>query len=452
MHTLPPAMILLLRPFVPLFSKRVWLHVQVLLAGALLAPAQRTVTAALRVMGLGQTPHFQRYHRVLNRASWSPLAVSRVLLRLLVAAFVPDGPLVIGVDETLERRTGAKIAAKGVYRDAVRSSHSHFVKATGLRWVSLMLLAPIPWARRIWALPFLTALAPSERANLAEGKRHKAVTDWAWQLLLVVRRWWPDRAIVAVADSGYAAIRLLARCIALPVPITVITHLRLDAALYEPAPPRYPGQIGRPRQKGARLPTLAVRATDPATRWQAITVADWYGKGTRVIAVASETAVWYHTGLPPVPIRWVLIRDPHGKFATQALLCTDLTVSPEQIMRWFVRRWQMETTFEEIRRHLGVETQRQWTQLAIRRTTPALLGLFSLVTLLAHPPLSAHPGVIRQAAWYRKRAPTFADALALVRQEIWTQETFRISSDDTEMVKVPRALLERFTETLCYVA
>ncbi len=452
MHTLPPAMILLLRPFAPLFSRRLWAHVQVLLAGAILAPAQRTVAATLRVIGLGHSPHFQRYHRVLNRASWSSLAASRVLLRLLVAAFVPDGPLVVGVDETLERRTGAKIAAKGVYRDAVRSSHSHFVKATGLRWVSLMLLAPIPWAKRVWALPFLTALAPSERYDTQQGRRHKAVTDWAWQLLLVVRRWWPDRAIIAVADSGYAAMRLLARCIAVPVPITMITRLRLDAALYEPAPPRRPHQNGRPRKKGARLPTLAARATDPTTDWQTIMVADWYGKGERRVELTSETAVWYHTGLPPVPIRWVLIRDSQGKFATQALLCTNLMVSPEQIIAWFVRRWQMETTFEEVRRHLGVETQRQWTDKAIRRTTPALLGLFSLVALLAHPHLREESGPIRQAAWYRKRTPTFADALALVRREIWAQETFCMSSEGAEMVKVPRALVERFTETLCYVA
>ncbi len=452
MHTLPPAMILLLRPFVPLFSKRVWAHVQVLLAGAILAPAQRTVTAALRVVGLGQSPHFQCYHRVLNRASWSALAASRVLLRLLVATFVADGPLVVGVDETVERRTGAKVAAKGVYRDAVRSSHSHFVKATGLHWVSLMLLTPLPWASRVWALPFLTAFAPSERANTAAGKRHKAVTDWAWQLLLVVRRWWPDRAIVAVVDSGDAALRLLARCIALPVPITMITRLRLDAALYTPAPSRHPGQIGRPRQKGTRLPTLAARANDPVTCWQTVTVADWYGKGTRSVELTSETAVWYHTGLPPVPIRWVLIRDPQERFATQALLCTDRTVTPEQIMTWFVRRWQMEATFEEVRRHLGVETQRQWTELAIRRTTPVLLGLFSLVTLLAHPHLMQSSCPIRQAAWYHKRAPTFADALALVRREIWAHETFRMLGDEGEMVKIPRALLARFTETLSYVA
>ncbi|MGI8688941.1 MAG: IS701 family transposase [Thermomicrobiales bacterium] len=452
MHILPPAMILLIRPFAPLFSKRVWLHVQVLLAGAILTPAHRTVAAALRVVGLGDSPHVQRYHRVLNRASGSSLAASRVLLRLLVAAFVPNGPLVVGVDETLARRTGAQIAAKGVSRDAVRSSHSHFVKATGLRWVSLMLLAPIPWAGRVGALPFLTALAPSERDATRQGRRHKALTDWAWQLLVVVRRWWPERAIVAVAESGDAAMRLLARCIALPVPITMITRLRRDAALYEPAPPRYPGQSGRPRQKGKRWPTLAARATDPATRWQAVTVADWYGTGARVIALASETAIWYHTGLPPVPIRWVLIRDPQERFATQALLCTDLAVTPRQIIAWVVRRWQMEATFEEARRHLGVETQRQWTALAIRRTTPALPGLFSLVTLLAHPHLREASGPIRQAAWYRKRTPTVADALAVVRREIGTHATFRMSSEGAEMVQVPRALVERFTETLCYVA
>ncbi len=452
MHTLPPAMILLLRPFTPLFSKRVWLHVQVLLAGAILAPAQRTVTAALRAMGLGQTPHFQRYHRVLNRASWSALAASRVLLRLLVAAFVPDGPLVVGVDETLERRTGAKIAAKGVYRDAVRSSHSHFVKATGLRWVSLMLLAPIPWASRVWALPFLTALAPSKRANAAAGKRHKALTDWAWQLLLVVRRWWPDRAIIAVADSGYAALAFLARCQLLRQPITVITRLRRDAALYTPAPPRQPHQNGRPRKKGARLPTLAARAADATTNWTPLTVTHWYGQRERTVEIVSETAVWYHTGLPPVPIRWVLIRDPQGRFAIQALLCTDLTVPPGQIIAWFVRRWQMETTFAEVRRHLGVETQRQWSPLAIARTTPVLLGLFSLVSLFAHPHLSAQSDLIRQAAWYRKRAPTFADALALVRREIWRHEGFCISGAEADTIKVPRAFLEHLTETLCYVA
>jgi DDE superfamily endonuclease len=188
MPTLPPTIIALLVPFVPLFSTRVWGHAQTLLTGAILAPAQRTVTATLRITGHAQTKQFHRYHRVLSRARCSALAVSRVLLRLLIRTFVPDGPIIVGVDETIERRRGTKIAAKGIYRDAIRSSHSHFVKASGLRWICLMLLVPIPWAQRIWALPFLTALAPSERYDTEHGRRHKSLTDWAWQSLLVVRR------------------------------------------------------------------------------------------------------------------------------------------------------------------------------------------------------------------------------------------------------------------------
>jgi hypothetical protein len=445
-------MIAVVQAFRPLFSPRVWGHAQVLLMGALLAPAQRTVTAALRVTGLAQVGQFHRYHRVLSRAEWSGLAVSRVLLGLLITAFVPTGPLLFGIDETLERRRGKRIAAKGIYRDSVRSSHSQFVKASGLRWVCLMLLVPIPGAARTWALPVLTALAPSERYDTERGRRHKTLTDWARQLLLVVRRWWPERAIVAVADSTYAALEFLAACRAWRAPVTVVTRLRLDAALYDPAPPRRPGQIGRPRLKGLRQPTLAAVAADPSTVWTELTVAQWYGAGPRTVEVVSATAVWYHCGLPPVPLRWVLIRDPQGHFATQALLCSDLAVAPDQILAWFVQRWQLEVTFEEARRHLGLETQRQWSEAAIRRTTPALLGLFSLVTLLAQRQLPGSVGAVRHAAWYRKRHPTFADALALVRRDLWQHHAFSTSPCTRETVKLPRAVLDCLTETLCYVA
>jgi len=452
MPTPPPAMLHLLAQFAPCFARRVWPHALVLLVGTILAPGRRTVAAALRAMGRAHDTRFARYHRVLSRDRWSGLAVGRPLLGLLVAAFVPDGPLVVGIDETVERRRGAKIAAKGIYRDAVRSSHAHFVKASGLRWVCLMLLVPIPWAGRSWALPFLTALAPSERYDRERGRRHKTLTDWAGQLLLVVRRWWPDRPIVAVADSTYAALEFLAGCRrAKPNPITVVTRLRLDAALYEPAPPRRPHQTGRPRLKGRRLPSLAASAADPATAWTPLTVANWYGCGARAVEVATGTAVWYHSGLPPVPLRWVLVRDPAGTFAPQALLCTDHNAAPEQILGWFVQRWQLEVTFEEGRRHLGVETQRQWSELAIRRTTPALLGLFSLVTLLAHPHMAAG-GCVRQAAWYPKPLPTFADALAVVRRHLWGQGAFCTSPGAGDVVEVPRLLLERLTDALCYAA
>ena len=455
MRTLPNTMIQVLAPFAPLFSKSVWHHAQLLVAGAILAPGKRTVASALRAVGLENERRFCRYHRVLSRALWSSREASRVLLGSLVEAFVAEGgPLVLGVDETLERRRGKKICAKGIYRDPVRSSREHFVKTSALRWVCLTLLAPVPWASRVWSMPFLSALAYSERYAQEQGKRHKSLTEWAWQLLLLVRRWYPEREIVAVADGTYASLKLLDRCRRLKKPITFITRLRLDAALYEPAPPRRRGQLGRPRVKGSRLPKLSAVAEDPNTAWMTITIADWYGEGERIVEVASATALWYSSGSPAVPLRWVLIRDPQGEFETQALLCTDLTVEPGQIISYFVSRWQMEATFQEVRQRLGFETQRHWSQRAIKRTAPALLGLFSVVTLLAHQ-YTAKKGeiVVRRAAWYDKEHPTFSDALALVRKELWSQEaTFCGSSTETETVKVSREFIERLTEAVCYAA
>jgi hypothetical protein len=455
MRTLPETMIRLLVPFAPLFSERVWEHVRLLLAGAILAPGKRTVASALRAVGLEDERRFCRYHRVLNRAVWSSREASRVLLGLLVEAFAPEGPLVVGIDETLERRQGKKIVAKGIYRDPVRSSHNHFVKTSALRWVCLTLLVPIPWATRIWALPFLSALAPSERYTAQRGKRHKKLTEWAWQLLLQVRRWHPERELVAVADGGYASLKLLDRCRRLKKPITFITRLRLDAALYEPAPPRRPGQIGRPRLKGERLPNLCVVAKDPSIEWVPITVANWYGESERSVEIISGTAVWHSTGLPAVPMGWVLIRDPQGEFDTQALLCTDLSVEPGQIISWFVRRWQMEATFQEVRQRVGFESQRHWSEMAIQRTAPAMLALFSVVTLLAHQYMTENSAVdaVRQTAWYRKSYPTFSDALALVRKELWAQEmSFCGSAQETDTVKVPREFVKRLTDAVCYAA
>jgi hypothetical protein len=181
-----------------------------------------------------------------------------------------------------------------------------------------------------------------------------------------------------------------------------------------------------------------------------VTLRDWYGEKQRPIEIVSRTAVWYHSGMPPLAIRWVLIRDPKGEFSPQALLCTDLNVDPVQIVKWFVMRWQLEVTFQEVRTHLGVETQRQWSDWAIKRATPALLGLFSLVTLLAHSSTRQGKLPIRQAAWYTKALPTFSDALAIVRQQLWQAMSFHTSVPEAEMQKVPRVLLKRFTDALCY--
>lgn len=452
MSTLPAEIVSVLGHFERVFSQRVWEWAKVLVVGAILAPGQRTVAAVLRVLGLSTEPHFQNYHRVLNRARWSSRELSRILLLVLVRVFVPaDAPVVVGMDDTIERRRGARIAARGIYRDPVRSSKEHFVKTGGLRWVSMQVLASIPWVGRVWGLPFLTVLAPSERYAQQRGRRHKTLPDWGRQMIRQLRRWLPDRVLVVVADSTYAALELLADAARLLQPVTVVTRLRLDAALYDPPPARLPGTRGRPRLKGARQPSLAQRLADPSTVWDRLTV-PWYGNESRTVEVATGTALWYHAGRPPVAIRWVLLRDPEGQFEPQALLATDPTATPVQIIGWFVLRWQLEVTFHEVRAHLGVETQRQWSDLAILRTTPALLGLFSLVTLFAHEFLQGRPLPTRQAAWYAKDAPTFVDTLALVRQRLWSVPLSSTSPEEPDMVIIPRALLERLTDTLAFAA
>lgn len=434
MPTLRAEYITILGAFARLFTKRMWEHARILLIGAILSPAERTVTAALRVMGLSWEKHFQNYHRVLNRAVWSSLEASRILFGLLISAFAKSGPVILGLDDTIERRRGAKIKAKGIYRDPVRSSHNHFVKASGLRWLSLMLLAPIPWAKRVWALPFLTVLAPSERYYQGKARKHKKLTEWARQMVLQARRWLPNRLLVVVADSSFAVIELLWQLRQLKNPICMITRFRMDAALYEPAKAT-PGKIGRPRKKGKRLPTLEKIAEDKHTRWKRLKVQEWYGEKQRLIEITSQTAIWYHTGQPPVPIRWVIVRDPKQIFKTQALLCTDCNICAEQIIQWFVRRWQVEVTFHEARTHLGVETQRQWADLSILRITPALFGLFSVVTLLANIHAQKHKLPIQQTAWYRKKLPTFSDALSLVKQTLFAQRHFRTSFSHYEIRK-----------------
>src|SRR5215207_764102 len=228
MINLPGWMIPILTNFAPVFyGVSTWRKVEVLVVGAILATGKRTVSAVLHVMGLSQSPNYAQYHQVLNRAVWSGRDASEVLLRMLLKAFsTAREPLVFGIDETLERRWGAKIAARGIYRDPVRSSKSHFVKASGLRWICLMWLTEIPWAQRVWALPFFTVLAPSERYAQEHNKRHKKLTDWAWQMVVQLRRWLPEQALILVADSSYAVLEFLHHCQMLHHPVTVITRLR----------------------------------------------------------------------------------------------------------------------------------------------------------------------------------------------------------------------------------
>jgi hypothetical protein len=440
-----------LAPFRDGFAAAVWPRVLVLIAGAILAPGPRTVSAALRVMGLADQPGFGRYHAVLSEARWDGRALAYKLLRHLLDRLLPAGEVVIVPDDSIERRWGPHIRDRGIYRDPVRSSHGFFVKTAGLRWLSLAVVLPIPWARRRWALPFLTILAPSQRANAARGRRHKPLTRWAIQAILQIRRWLPGRAITIVGDSSFASLELIA---AVRRYVRLITRLRLDANLFAPAPPRRPGQRGPKACKGQRLAKLTAVLANPATRWTRVWVSEWYGDEGRILEIVSGTAVWYHAGLAPAPIRWVLVRDPAGRREPQAFLSTELDDKPEAILGRFVWRWRIETTFQEVRRHLGVETQRQWSDLAIRRTTPALLGLFSLVTLWAGELMgdgatAPHP---RTAAWYAKPLPTFSDAIAVVRRAFWCPAELSMSRPGSATVEIPITLLRRLIDTVAYAA
>jgi hypothetical protein len=272
MPPLPEAIILVLAPFASLFSQRIWLHAQVLLVGAILTPGARTVTAALRVMGLAAERHFTNYYRVLNRASWSARHGSRMLLGLLITCLVPSGAtIVFGADDTVERRSGRKITAKGCYRDAVRSSKHHVIRCFGLKWVSMMLLGPVPWSQRVWALPFLTALCWPEKKR--GSRRHKTSVDWVRQMMKQVCRWLPGRRLVLVVDGGFAVVSLALACVKHHV--TMVSRLRWDAALYHPPGPQPPGKRGRKPLKGKRQRILQSWAARSDTPWETMEV-DWY--------------------------------------------------------------------------------------------------------------------------------------------------------------------------------
>jgi DDE superfamily endonuclease len=442
---LPPGFVAWLTPFLAAFSKRSRTTVTALAIGALLAIGPRTVTNCLRVLGLADHPSFTAFHRVLNRNAWSGLGLARTLLRAIVAALVPAGPIVIGVDHTLERRRGPRIGPASHFYDAVRSSRERRVASRGLRWLTAMVLTEVPFAGRIWALPVLTTLTPAKAWCQSHGRRHRPVTGWARIVLLTLRRWLPDRPIVAVMDGEFAAIELLH---ALRSSMTVVTRLRLDARLFDP--PTHHRWRGRPAMKGARQPSLASRITDRATVWRrAVQASRAQWRSTGWIDYAQGTALWHHPGKQPVPIRWVLVRYPDGRRDPEAFLCTDTSVSARDVLSWFNRRWSVETTYEEARAHLGVETQRQWSDPAIFRTTPLLFGLYALVALYVHQNRDGLALSPRRAAWYPKPAATFADALARLRRHLWSEHVV-ISSGETDMTKMAIPALQRMIDVVCY--
>ena len=335
--------------------------------------------------------------------------------------------------------------------DAVRSSTGHTLTTSGIRWLCVCALVHVPWSSRPWALPFLSVPCPTPAASRKLGKRrHRTLPERAEGLVRLVRRWQPDRAIVLVGDSGYGVVALAETCRRRDV--TLVARLRLTAALYGSVPPQPKGKPGVKPTKGPRLPTPAAILEDPGTAWVTVDT-PWYGGETKTFEMVSATALWHRDGEPPVPIRWVLLRDPTGKLKPTVLGCTDQNAAPLQIVTWYVGRWNIEVTFEDGRCHLGVETQRQWSRPSVERTMPCLRGLYSLVTLMAYA-LHGADVPTRQSAWYTKSEATFVDALAAVRRHLWARRPTNgpTAENGPEATNSSASLLTSLVEVACYAA
>ena len=445
---LPAEIISVLVQFRPAFDARTYAKGVELVIGTLLAHGRRTVTSALRIVGKEQEKDWSKYHHVLNRAKWSGLVVSRLLLMRIVTTLVPAGGTVtISVDETLERRWGPQIRKNGHWRDSRSSSKRLHVSTRGLRWLVFAVVVKVPWTKYAIALPFLSILLTTPKVSAGLGKRHKTVTQVTGQVVMWLRRTLTGYPIHLVGDGAYAVIELGLNCQRCQV--TLIAPLRLDARLFERPSRLRQMAKGRPPLVGVRLPNLAEVVLSSTTLWHRSRVT-WYGATTAVMDWTTGTALWYSTGTPPLPIRWILVRDPSGKKATRAFFSSDLTQPPTAIIQDFVVRWSLEVTFEESRAHLGIETQRQWSDLAIERTTPALLGLFSLVVLMADSLRCDQTLPYEQTAWYHKEYPTFHDLLRLVRRQIWQHRLFQTGVYFQDIRKFSPTHLDSLLSAVCY--
>jgi len=445
---LPRAITSIFDAFSILFTGPTWENVQVLLTGAILCQGARRVSSILRVMGLSNGKRFEKYHRVLNRAKWNGVTGAKILLGLLVQLLPESLLILIAVDETIERRSGKKIKAKGCYRDACRSTEKLVIKCFGLKWVCLMLIIKLPWCARPWALPFMTILAPSKKCNEKRNRKHKTSIDWTILAMRVISKWL-KRSWVMIGDGGFACIRLGHACIKNNV--TLISRLRLDAALYDF--PEIPAikKRGRRPEKGSRSKSLKELSQDRTQAWIDAEI-DWYSGEKKTVKILRGINLWYSAGEKPLKIRWVIVCDPKDNTA-EAFFSTDTEVTPAQIIDWFVLRWNIEVTFEETRAHLGIETQRQWNDKAIARSTPCLMALFSLVCLFAKEMLKTQSLPVASTAWYDKKGQaTFSDIIALVRRSIWVKKYFDDSVSNDDYVKIRPELMNALIDQLVRAA
>lgn len=430
-------MISVLSIFLPLFSQPSYLNFLLLFQGHVLCKGRRTVTELLKRLNLRDIKNYSKYHDFFRKAKWSPIKGAEILFLKLVS--LTPGEITISIDSTVERRKGPKIKSLGIQRDAVRSTKSRKVLVPGLNWLVCTMHIKFSWSNKKWALPFLTILMPPENPLSSsknkndltkKPKKHKTINEWACQVAKLLRRWLgPSKKITIVADSAFATYVLANTCIDLG--ITLISRMRVDARTFD-FPPTQLGR-GRKRLVGARMPTFKEMLKDPILIWKTVETT-WYGEENKIIEILTGSCLWYGYGIRPVPIKWVLTRDSKNKEQVAVLFSTDLNSPVTDIIEIFIGRWQIEVTFEEVRRHLGMETQRQWSDKAIDRITPCILASYSIINLIALESLKSNNEdiPIQTCSWYKKTHVTFSDVLAYVRMKILKKKYFHWFGKNTE--------------------
>lgn len=423
MHDLPNVIINIMVNFAPLFSRTVFHNICLLFKAHILSKGRRTITDMLRQLGLHDERKFSKFHRIFYGAKWSGLQASQILFKLLHKLISPNDEMLIAIDSTIERRRGPKIKGLGSMRDPIASTKANKVLTIGLSWLVTAVIIKLPWSSKNWALPFITILMPPKKplkSSTNENKdlhKHKTMTHWTCQIAKNLRRWTGKlQKITIVADSAFACFYIANTCIDLS--IGLISRLRKDARLYEfPSTPTKKTK-GRPRILGQRHSSLDKVAKDPNRKWSTLSVS-WYGGTMRNVLALTGECLWYCPGVRPTPIKWVIVKTSEGS-DWEAFFSTDLTHTTTWIIESFVGRWPLETTFEESRRHLGIETQRQWSDKAIDRVTPAIFASFSLINLIALKLQEEDDEEIplRHTAWYKKKNTTFSDILIYVKESV----------------------------------
>jgi hypothetical protein len=438
-------------PLLPLFESAfrtaaTFVRAKLLGVAAILTTGRRTVTNLLRtVAGLTEGAP-SSYHRVLSLAQWSGLTLAAILTRFVIRHFWPQGRIRLAGDDTVTEHPGRKVHGKARHRDPVRSSHSYTAWRWGHKWVVLAILVQFPFARRPWALPVLVALYRSPQDNQNRGRPHQTPAQLLQLLLRLLLRWFPGRQFVFAGDQNYGSHEMAALAPRSQGRLHVVSKFYPDANLYEPPPP-YAGQ-GRPRVKGAKLPRpQEVVAQAKRTR---LNVA-WYGGGRRDVAVVSGTGHWYKAGQGLVPVRWVYVQDLTGTHRDEYFYSTDVTMTPQEIIEEYTGRWNIETTFEDARAYLGLESTRGWCARTVGRAEPCLLGLYSVVALLYWllPAAAQEEGEVE---WEGKQTVTFSDAITAVRRWLWTHWVFPRAGHADTFAKLPQAFQELLLSALAPAA